>query len=131
MHEEENEGGRNVDQHITLSTSVPASDSSFNQLIHHVFNQSTKNVTENNQRPNQDGQGDTNVDQITSITSDTSTKKLEREPSVTSKEVSSPAFLFITWSDVYAYMRSDGVKVGCSLYDQFLIMDFYSTPGNW
>ena len=133
-----------VDQYITLSTTASINDSSFDQTIHN-FNQSTKNIIESDQRPNQsdqsinqgdqrpkqDDQGDIAVDHVTpNGTSDDAKRKVEREPSVTSKDASSPAFLFITWSDVYAYMRSEGVKVSHSCDKECLIVDSYYIPGN-
>ena len=83
------------------SARLPVSQSSFDQNVHSADHQ-------HDQRPDQ---GVIVVDQVTASTSNESTRKLEREPSVTTKDTS-PAFLFITWNDVYAYMSSEGVKVG-------------------
>ena len=115
---EGNEEDHNVDQYMTLSSTASVNDSSFDQTVHHTVNQSTKDVIENDQRHNQGDQGVTAVDHVTpSDIPDVAKRKVEREPSVTSKDASSPAFLFITWNDVYAYMRSEKVKVVHSCYE--------------
>jgi len=120
----EESGPKFLDHSMTLSSHVPVNHPSVDQAVHTTDQGTTKVTIERDQRPNQGdqrpnqgdqrpNQGDqkvTAVDQVTA-NSDDSIKKPEREPSVTSKDASSPAFLFITWNDVYAYMRSDGVKV--------------------
>ena len=87
---------------MTSSAGVPVSLSSFDQNVHSA----------DHQHDQRSDQGVTVSDPVTASTSNESTRKLEREPSVTTKESLSPAFLFITWNDVYAYMSSEGVKVG-------------------
>jgi len=67
-----------------------------------------QNRPENDQLSNQDDQ----PDQITaSETESVATNKIERAPSVEPADAASPAYQFITWHDVYAYMRTKGVKV--------------------
>lgn len=98
LHEDEEEDKSIViDRSMISSARVPLSHSS---KVHSSNHQ--------DQRPDQGG---TVVDKVTASTSNESTRKLEREPSVTTKEASSPAFLFITWNGVYEYMRSEGIKV--------------------
>ena len=85
------------------------------------IDQATENTTtehdqrtpENNQPSNQDDQSAVLItDQTTTSISESDTAKtLERTPSVEPTDAASPAYQFITWHDVYAYMRSEGVKV--------------------
>jgi len=71
------------------------------------------------------------ADQITtSVTESETTKSLERAPSVEPTDAASPAYQFITWHDVYAYMRTEGVKVSLYLV-LYAIVGFYFTLGNW
>ncbi|XP_065896635.1 E3 ubiquitin-protein ligase HECW1-like isoform X3 [Dysidea avara] len=84
------------------------------------IDQATENTTtehdqrtpENNQPSNQDDQSAVLItDQTTTSISESDTAKtLERTPSVEPTDAASPAYQFITWHDVYAYMRSEGVK---------------------
>ena len=126
LHEDEEEDKSIViDQSMTSSARVPVNRSSFDQTVH----------SSNHRQDQRLDQGHTVVDQVTASTSNESTRKLEREPSVTTKEASSPAFLFITWNGVYEHMRSEGVKVGYNLVrlwvpisPQAIGDDFFSDP---
>ena len=102
-----------VDQLTASSIRTPITLSSFDQKVCSIHDQRSDQeitvVDQHDQRPDQGA-----TDQVMVSTSVESTRRVEREQSVTTETAQSPGLLFITWSDVYAYMRSEGVKVGYS-----------------
>ena len=100
-----------VDQITASSIRTPITLSSSDQEVHTTHDQrSDQEITVVDQHDQRPDQGVT--DQVMASTSDESIRSNEREQSVTTEIAQSPAFLFIIWSDVYAYMRSEGIKVG-------------------
>ena len=114
MCDESSEGkSLDVDQLTASSIRTPITLSSFDQKVRSIHDQRSDQeitvVDQHDQRPDQGA-----TDQVMVSTSVESTRRVEREQSVTTETAQSPGLLFITWSDVYAYMRSEGVKVGYS-----------------
>jgi len=93
---------KEIEEKLIRSTSKNGDQQSIDQAI---ANATIEHDPENDQPSNHD-------DQITtSATESVTSVKLERTPSVEPTDATSPAYQFITWHDVYAYMRSEGVKV--------------------
>jgi len=99
---------KEIEEKLIRSTSKNGdqqADQSIDQAIANTTIEHDQHTPENDQPSNQDGQI------ATSATESVTSTKLERVPSVEPTDATSPAYQFITWHDVYAYMRSEGVKV--------------------